>query len=83
LGSFQDMKTTVNGLIVVIGHNGRAEYQLESEKLLCQINPHFLHNTLNTVQWDARAGGQEEIDRIVTLRVQVLQYNMGKNSLIV
>ncbi|WP_217592796.1 sensor histidine kinase [Cohnella sp. GbtcB17] len=83
LGSFQDMKTTVNGLIVEIGHNERAKYQLETEKLLSQINPHFLHNTLNTVQWVARAGGQEEIDRIVTLLVQVLQYNMGKNSLIV
>ncbi|MFD2330595.1 sensor histidine kinase [Cohnella sp. GCM10020058] len=83
LGSFQDMKTTVNGLILEIGHNERAKYQLETEKLLSQINPHFLHNTLNTVQWVARAGGQEEIDRIVTLLVQVLQYNMGKSSLIV
>jgi len=83
LGSFQDMKTTVNDLIREIGHNERTKYQLETEKLLSQINPHFLHNTLNTVQWVARAGGQEEIDRIVTLLVQVLQYNMGKNSLIV
>ncbi|MDI4648323.1 sensor histidine kinase [Cohnella hashimotonis] len=83
LGSFQHMKTTVNGLIQEIGQNERAKYQLETEKLLSQINPHFLHNTLNTVQWVARAGGQEEIDRIVTLLVQVLQYNMGKNSLIV
>lgn len=83
LGSFQDMKSTVNGLIREIGHNERTKYQLETEKLLSQINPHFLHNTLNTVQWVARAGGQEEIDRIVTLLVQVLQYNMGKNSLIV
>lgn len=83
LGSFEVMKTTVNGLIREIGDNERTKYQLETEKLLSQINPHFLHNTLNTVQWVARAGGQEEIDRIVTLLVQVLQYNMGKGSLIV
>lgn len=83
LGSFQDMKTTINELISEIGDNERTKYQLETEKLLSQINPHFLHNTLNTVQWVARAGGQEEIDRIVTLLVQVLQYNMGKGSLIV
>ncbi|GIO12838.1 histidine kinase [Cohnella xylanilytica] len=83
LGNFQVMKTTVNDLIAEIGDNERMKYQLETEKLLSQINPHFLHNTLNTVQWVARANGQEEIDTIVTLLVKVLQYNMGKKSLIV
>jgi two-component system sensor histidine kinase YesM len=53
------------------------------EKLLSQINPHFLHNTLNSVQWMAREAGQDDIDKIVTLLVQVLHYNMGKQSLIV
>ncbi|AIQ64550.1 hypothetical protein PSTEL_17035 [Paenibacillus stellifer] len=33
------------------------------------INPHFLHNTLNTVQWLVRLNGQKEIDRLVTLLV--------------
>ncbi|MBB6733024.1 sensor histidine kinase [Cohnella zeiphila] len=83
LGNFQTMKTTVNQLIAEVGSNERMKYQLETEKLLSQINPHFLHNTLNTVQWVARANGQEEIDTIVTLLVKVLQYNMGKQSLIV
>jgi Predicted signal transduction protein with a C-terminal ATPase domain len=83
LNNFQVMKTTVNGLIAEIGDNERKKYQLETEKLLSQINPHFLHNTLNTVQWVARANGQEEIDAIVTLLVRVLHYNMGKKSMIV
>ncbi len=83
LGNFQVMKTTVNKLINEIGENERMKGQLETEKLLSQINPHFLHNTLNTVQWLARSKGQDDIDRLVTLLVQVLHYNMGKKSLIV
>ncbi|MUT67016.1 sensor histidine kinase [Paenibacillus sp. NEAU-GSW1] len=83
LGNFQVMKTTVNELIHEVARNERMKSQLETEKLLSQINPHFLHNTLNTVQWLARLHGKEDIDRIVTLLVQVLHYNMGKPGLIV
>jgi two-component system sensor histidine kinase YesM len=83
LRNFQVMKTTVNELIGEIASNERMKGQLEMEKLLSQINPHFLHNTLNSVQWLARSNGQDDIDRLLTLLVQVLHYNMGKQSLIV
>jgi len=83
LYNFQGMKHTVNELIAEVSQNERNKSQLEIEKLLSQINPHFLHNTLNTVQWIARAKGQDDIDRIVTLLVKLLHYNMGKSSLIV
>lgn len=83
LRNFGVMKVTVNELIQEVSMNERKKSQLEIEKLLSQINPHFLHNTLNTVQWMARANGQDDIDRIVTLLVKVLHYNMGKGSLIV
>lgn len=83
LGNFQVMKKTVNELIQEIAKNERNKSKLEIEKLLSQINPHFLHNTLNSVQWMARSNGQDDIDKIVTLLVQVLHYNMGKQSLIV
>ncbi|MHA7966642.1 cache domain-containing sensor histidine kinase [Paenibacillus sp. CAU 1782] len=83
LDNFQVMKDTVNNLIQEIAKNERNKSKLEIEKLLSQINPHFLHNTLNSVQWMAREGGQDDIDKIVTLLVQVLHYNMGKQSLIV
>ncbi|MBN2984890.1 cache domain-containing sensor histidine kinase [Cohnella algarum] len=83
LNNFQTMKNTVNELIAEIGESERMKSRLETEKVLSQINPHFLHNTLNTVQWVARSNGQDEIDRILTLLVQVLHYNMGKHSLIV
>ncbi len=83
LNNFQMMKTQVNDLIDAVAHNEKQKSQFEIEKLLSQINPHFLHNTLNTVQWLARLNGQKEIDKLVTLLVKVLHYNLGKQSLIV
>ena len=83
LGNFQEMKTKINGLINEVEHNEKQKSQFEIEKLLSQINPHFLHNTLNTVQWLARMNGQKEIDKLVTLLVKVLHYNLGKKSIIV
>lgn len=83
LGNFQVMKNTVNDLISEASIQERLKSQMEVEKLLSQINPHFLHNTLNTVQWMARANNQQEIERVITLLVKVLHYNMGKGSLVV
>ncbi|WP_138494572.1 sensor histidine kinase [Paenibacillus pinistramenti] len=83
LGNFQDMKDRISELFAAVEHNEKQKSQLEVEKLLSQINPHFLHNTLNTVQWLARMNGQKEIDRLVTLLVKVLHYNLGKQSIIV
>ncbi|WP_438433873.1 sensor histidine kinase [Gorillibacterium sp. sgz500922] len=83
LNNFQQMKEQVNELIQDVARNEKQKSQFEVEKLLSQINPHFLHNTLNTVQWLARMNGQKDIDRLVTLLVKVLHYNLGKHSLIV
>lgn len=83
LTNFQQMKKQVTELIVAVAHNEKQKSQFEIEKLLSQINPHFLHNTLNTVQWMARLNGQKEIDKLVTLLVKVLHYNLGKQSIIV
>ncbi|MFC5467866.1 sensor histidine kinase [Cohnella suwonensis] len=83
LNNFQGMKTQVNELIDAVAREEKQKSQFEIEKLLSQINPHFLHNTLNTVQWLARLNGQKEIDKLVTLLVKVLHYNLGKQSLIV
>ncbi|KAI7247779.1 hypothetical protein KC345_g11925, partial [Hortaea werneckii] len=83
LSNFQQMKDQVNELILAVARNEKQKSQFEIEKLLSQINPHFLHNTLNTVQWLARMNGQKEIDKLVTLLVKVLHYNLGKQSIIV
>ncbi|MBM7565485.1 cache domain-containing sensor histidine kinase [Paenibacillus sacheonensis] len=83
LAEFHDMKSKIAGLFTELEEKERKKRIIEVEKLLHQINPHFLHNTLNTVQWLARMNGQDEIDRLVALFTRVLHYNLGKEGGIV
>ncbi|QHW30566.1 sensor histidine kinase [Paenibacillus rhizovicinus] len=83
LAEFHDMKSKIAELFKELEEKERKKRVIEVEKLLHQINPHFLHNTLNTVQWLARMNGQDEIDRLVALFTRVLHYNLGKEGGIV
>lgn len=83
LNKFYYMKLKVHDLLNEVEMKERNKRYLEVEKLMHQINPHFLHNTLNTVQWLARENGQTEIARIIALLTKVLHYNMGKEGVAV
>lgn len=75
---FRQMATKISELIRDVEQKERAKRYLEAEKLRYKINPHFLHNTLDTVRWLARINGQEDIDRLVSSLNKVLHYNLGK-----
>jgi two-component system, sensor histidine kinase YesM len=80
LEQFKHTRQRVVELLSEVEQKERAKSHLEVEKLMHQINPHFLHNTLNTIQWIARMNGQDEIDRLVALFTKVLHYNLGKEG---
>jgi two-component system sensor histidine kinase YesM len=82
-GSFQTMREKIVELIFEVEHKEKRRGELEVEKLMSQINPHFLYNSLNTIQWLARANGQTEIVNLVKVFTRVLHYNMAKSSMIV
>lgn len=83
LDRFYDMRNRLIESIGEIKHEEKRRGEMEVEKLLVQINPHFLHNTLNTVQWLARIHRQPQIDRLVSIFTRVLHYNLGKQNIIV
>lgn len=83
LERFYDMRNRLIELIGEIKYEEKRRGEMEIEKLLVQINPHFLHNTLNTVQWLARIHRQPQIDRLVSIFTRVLHYNLGKQNIIV
>ncbi|WP_136604210.1 sensor histidine kinase [Paenibacillus dokdonensis] len=83
LERFYDMRNRLIELIGEIKQEEKRRGEMEVEKLLVQINPHFLHNTLNTVQWLARIHHQPQIDRLVSIFTRVLHYNLGKQNIIV
>lgn len=80
---FSYMRTKVAELLDEVEKKEKLKRKIEVEKLLHQINPHFLHNTLNTIQWIARMNGQDKIDRFVALLTRILHYNLGKEGSIV
>ncbi|WP_219836215.1 sensor histidine kinase [Paenibacillus sp. R14(2021)] len=83
LTNFQQMSRRIAELITDVEEKEKRRGQLEVEKLLVQINPHFLHNTLNTIQWLARMQGQTNISKLVSVFTRVLHYNLGKKNMVV
>ena len=78
LNQFHKMKKQIWRLFKEIEHKEKQRVDLEVEKLLYQINPHFLMNTLDTVHWLAVMNNQNEIDRLIQALNKLLHYNLGK-----
>ncbi|RJX38990.1 sensor histidine kinase [Paenibacillus pinisoli] len=74
----RSMKRKIWTLYDEIETKEKRRADLEVEKLLYQINPHFLMNTLDTVHWLAVMNGQKEIDKLVLSLNKLLYYNLGK-----
>jgi two-component system, sensor histidine kinase YesM len=78
LHQYRHMKEQIWQLFSEVEQKERRRIDLEVEKLLYQINPHFLMNSLDTVHWLAVMNGQTEIDRLVLSLNKLLYYNLGK-----
>ena len=48
--------------------------------LQAQINPHFLNNTLEMMNWQARMSGNLEVSSMIESLGVVLDYNMNRES---
>ncbi|OCT15144.1 hypothetical protein A8709_13640 [Paenibacillus pectinilyticus] len=77
---FYLMRTKIRDLIIEVEEKEKNKRKLEVQKLKYQINPHFIHNTLNTIQWIARMHKQEEIVNLVSVFSRILHYNLGKEG---
>ncbi|WP_409340490.1 sensor histidine kinase [Paenibacillus sp. MBLB4367] len=80
LRKFQLMRQQIWGLLQEVKEKEKRKTEMEVEKLLFQINPHFIHNTLDTIRWLARSKGMLEIDNLISALNRVLYYNMGKGG---
>lgn len=80
LEQFQRMRDQIWTLLGEVKQQEERRTELEIEKLLFQINPHFIHNTLDTIRWLAKSKGMHEIDSLIFTLNKVLYYNMGKGG---
>ncbi len=62
--NFNGMVEDLNQLIVQLKIEERQKEAVKYQMLLAQMNPHFLHNTLNTIKWIAIREKNEKITEI-------------------
>lgn len=75
-----EMKIQIRKLLLNVQEEEEKRQKTEREKLMYQINPHFLLNTLNSVQWMAQLAKQEQISRFLSDFKALLAYNLGKEE---
>jgi two-component system sensor histidine kinase YesM len=59
------------------------EKEAEIMALNLQMNPHFLYNTLNTINWMAIENNQTDISKLIVSLSTMLQYTMHNNREVV
>jgi len=77
---FNTMKKQIQTLLIDVENETKGKYKLEIEKIYYQINPHFLLNTLHSINWLAKMHNQTEIE-IFTMELNyILAYSLGKSD---
>ncbi len=79
--SYNRMVARIDRLIRELYHEKLLKRDIELKFLQRQINPHFLYNTLDTINWIARKHGIQDISRIVISLSQLYRciFNKGRD----
>ena len=70
------MLDRINTLVNQVYQQELAQKNAEIEALQAQINPHFLYNTLDSVNWMLIARGEMDISAVVVALGKLMQYSM-------
>lgn len=74
--SFEDMIKNSNQLIEARQESERKSREMELRSLQAQINPHFLFNAMDLVNWIALSRGQDDLADIVSNIAEILRYSI-------
>jgi len=75
--SFNKMVEEIKRLMERISENEKKKKQIEMQSLQYQINPHFLYNTLNSVQWIAKIHRVPDISEMLTSLIKLLRASLS------
>lgn len=78
--SFNNMSTEIENLVNNIYTEQITRKEVEIKALQAQINPHFLYNTLETINWHAQLKGAPEISHMVTALSSIMEASIGRNN---
>lgn len=82
---FNDMVRRLNELMAETYMQGIRRKEAELNSLQAQINPHFLYNTLESINWEAMmmTGGPNKVSEMVTALSDLLRLSISKGKEIV
>ncbi|MGB8455313.1 MAG: histidine kinase [Anaerocolumna sp.] len=80
LDEFMLMKTKIQDLFIEAEQSQKQQAKMNVERLMYQINPHFLMNTLNTIHWMAVSKSDHDVDTLVMALNKLLFYNLKMDS---
>lgn len=78
--SFNYMIKRINELIHEAYVSKIKKKDAELKALQAQINPHFLYNTLDSINWIAIKNNVPDISRMVTSLASILRYSLNKGD---
>ncbi|MDO4340527.1 MAG: histidine kinase [Eubacteriales bacterium] len=74
----QDMKMLIDNVY----EKERMKQEVEMKSLQMQINPHFLYNTLDTINWMARMRGVDEVGEMTSALGNLMRYSLSKRDFV-
>lgn len=78
--SFNKMADDINLLLEKIAFEHKQRRLLELSVLEYQINPHFLYNTLDSINWMAQKAGKEDISELAGALARFFRKSLSKGN---
>lgn len=80
LQSFNRMSSEIKYIIDYAYNEELAKKEAKIIALQSQINPHFLNNTLEMMNWQARMAGDVEVTKMIEALSTLLDYSMDRSN---